>query len=181
MKFRILGPLEVFDGKRALEVGGAKQRSLLAVLLLNANQVVSSHRLIDAIWGEEPPETAGKAIQNYVSQLRRVLGKERLETKAPGYLLRVDRDELDAYVFETLIDQANAADGESGLAKLHEALALWRGPPLEEFADAQFAQPEIEHLRELRLACVEKRFDADLAHGRHSEVVGQLEALVAEE
>ena len=181
MKFRILGPLEVFDGNRALEVGGAKQRSLLAVLLLNANQVVSSHRLIDAIWGEEPPETAGKAIQNYVSQLRRVLGKERLETKAPGYLLRVDRDELDAYVFETLIDQANAADGESGLAKLHAALALWRGPPLEEFADAQFAQPEIEHLRELRLACVEKRFDADLAHGRHSELVGELEALVAEE
>jgi len=181
MKFRILGPLEVFDGNRALELGGAKQRRLLAVLLLNANQVVSSHRLIDAVWGEEPPETAGKAIQNYVSQLRRVMGKERLETKPPGYVLRVDRDELDAYQFEGLIDQANAADPEASLAQLHEALALWRGPPLEEFADAHFVQPEIEHLRELRLACVEKRFDAELAHGRHSELVGELEALVAEE
>src|SRR5262245_37405335 len=181
MKFRILGSLEVLDGNRALEVGGAKQRSLLAVLLLNANQVVSSHRLIDAVWGEVPPETAGKAIQNYVSQLRRVLGKERLETKPPGYLLRVERDELDAYQFEGLVDQANAADPEASLTQLHEALALWRGPPLEEFADAQFAQPEIEHLRELRLACVEKRFDAELARGGHSELVGELEALVAEE
>ncbi len=105
MEFRILGPLEVFDGERALNVGGAKQRSQLAVLLLNANQVVSSDRLLDALWGEEPSETARKAIQIYVSQLRTVLGKERLETKAPGYLLRVDRNELDLHRLETLLEQ----------------------------------------------------------------------------
>jgi DNA-binding SARP family transcriptional activator len=125
IEFRILGPLEVLDGGRALDVGGAKQRSLLAVLLLNANQVVSSDRLIDALWGEQPPGTAGKAIQIYVSQLRRVLGKKRLETKAPGYLLRVDGDELDLYRFETLLTQAKETDPEAASAKLHEALALW--------------------------------------------------------
>jgi DNA-binding SARP family transcriptional activator len=181
MEFRILGPLEVFDGERALDLGGTKQRSLLAVLLLNANQVVSSDRLIDALWGEEPPETAGKAIQVYVSRLRRELGKERLETKAPGYRLRIGWDELDAHRFKTLLEEARVADTEVGLAKLHEALALWQGRPLEEFAYAQFAQTEIGRLEELRLGCVEERVDADLAIGRHSELVSELEALVAEQ
>jgi DNA-binding SARP family transcriptional activator len=178
IEFRILGPLEVLDGGRALDVGGAKQRSLLAVLLLNANQVVSSDRLIDALWGEQPPGTAGKAIQIYVSQLRRVLGKKRLETKAPGYLLRVDGDELDLYRFETLLTQAKETDPEAASAKLHEALALWRGRPLEEFAYERFAQLQIGRLEELRLACIEKRVDTDLACGRHPELVGELEALV---
>jgi DNA-binding SARP family transcriptional activator len=179
MEFRILGPLEVIDGERTLDLGGAKQRSLLAVLLLNANEVVSSDRLIDALWGEEPPETAGQAIHVYVSQLRRVLGRDRVETKAPGYLLRVDRGELDAYQFEALLDQGKASDLEAGPAKLREALALWRGRPLEEFAYERFAQLEIGRLEELRLACVEERVDADLACGRHSELVGELDALVA--
>ena len=180
MEFRILGPLEVFDGERALNVGGAKQRSLLAVLLLNANQVVSSDRLLDALWGGEPSETARKAIQIYVSQLRTVLGKERLETKAPGYLLRLNRDELDLYRLETLLEQAKETDPAAASAKLHEALALWRGRPLEEFAYEGFAQLEIARLEELRLACLEERVGADLACGRHSELVGELEALVAE-
>jgi DNA-binding SARP family transcriptional activator/tetratricopeptide (TPR) repeat protein len=180
MEFRILGPLEVRDDGRALDVGGAKQRSLLAVLLLNANQVVSTDRLIDALWGEQPPETAGKAIQIYVSQLRRVLGKERLETTAPGYLLRVDDDELDLHRFETLLEQSKETDTEAASAKLRAALALWRGRPLEEFAYEPFAQLQIGRLEELQLACIEKRVDADLACGRHPELVGELEALVAE-
>jgi DNA-binding SARP family transcriptional activator len=180
MEFRILGPLEVFDGERALDVGRAKQRSLLAVLLLNANRVVSRDRLIDALWGDEPPETAAKAVQNYVSQLRRVLGRERVETKASGYLLQVDRDEFDAYRFETLLGQAKETDPETASAKFREALALWRGRPLEEFAYERFAQLEIGRLEESRLACLEERVDADLACGRHSELVGELEALVAE-
>jgi len=180
MEFRILGPLEVFDGERALDVGGAKQRSLLAALLLNANRVVSTDSLIDALWNAEAPETARKAIQNYVSQLRRVLGKERVETKASGYLLRVGRDELDASRFETLLEEAKETDPEAASAKFREALGLWRGRPLEEFAYERFAELETGRLEESRLACLEERVDADLACGRHSELVGELEALVAE-
>jgi DNA-binding SARP family transcriptional activator len=179
VEFRILGPLEVLDDGQALDLGGAKQRSLLAVLLLNANQVVSSDRLIDALWGEEPPETAAKALQVYVSQLRRVLGKECLETKAPGYRLQVEPNQLDLRVFESLLEEAKEAEPDAASPKLREALALWRGRPLGEFAYERFAQLEIGRLEELRVACLEERIEADLAHGRHHELVGELETLVA--
>src|SRR5919109_4501365 len=120
MDFRILGPLEVWaDGER-LELGGQKQRALLAMLLLDANRVVSRDRLIEALWEDEPPETALKALQVYVSQLRKLLGKERLVTRTPGYLLRVEPDELDLTRFEHLAE----------IGRPDEALALWRGPPL---------------------------------------------------
>jgi eukaryotic-like serine/threonine-protein kinase len=168
MEFRILGPLEVLSDGRALDLGGQKQRALLALLLLEANRPVSRDRLIDALWEEEPTATARKAIQVYVSQLRKLLGKERLLTRAPGYLLHTEADELDLARFQRL-----QAEG-----KLHDALALWRSPALAEFAQQRFAQTEIARLEELRLACLEERLDADLAEGRQAELVGELEALV---
>jgi DNA-binding SARP family transcriptional activator len=170
VEFRILGPLEViFDGK-ALDLGGPKQRAVLALLLLDANRVVSTDRLIEALWDETPPETAHKALQVYVSKLRKLLGRERLETKAPGYRLRVAPDELDLTRFQLLQQEG----------KPREALSLWRGPPLAELAYERFAQPEIERLAELRLSCLEERNERDLARGRHAEVIGELEALVRE-
>jgi WD40 repeat protein/DNA-binding SARP family transcriptional activator len=168
--YRILGPLEVLADRRPLDLGAHKQRALLAVLLLDANHVVSTDRLTDALWGETPPRTAGKALQVYVSELRKQLGRERVQTKAPGYLLRVEEGELDLERFERLHAEGRHAD----------ALSLWRGPPLAEFAFERFAQPEIARLEELRLVCLEDRIDEDLASGRHSGLVGELESLVNE-
>jgi predicted ATPase/DNA-binding SARP family transcriptional activator len=169
MEFRILGPLEVVVDGRALDLGGPKQRALLALLVMEANRVVSSDRLIDALWEEEPPETAQKALQVYVSQVRKVLGQERVRTVAPGYLLRVDADEFDLTRFERL----------RGEQRLREALALWRGPPLAEFAHLRFAQAEIERLEELRLGCLEERLRQDIDAGLGAELVAELESLVS--
>jgi DNA-binding SARP family transcriptional activator/tetratricopeptide (TPR) repeat protein len=170
MEFRILGPLEVLESGRTLELGGAKQRTLLAILLLHANEVVSTDRLIDALWEEDAPETGRKALQVYVSGLRKVLGKDRLQTQSPGYRLRVEPGELDLDCFERL-----AGDG-----RLAEALALWRGPPLAEFAYQRFAQAEISRLEDRRLALIEERIAVDLEAGRQAALVGELEALVGE-
>jgi DNA-binding SARP family transcriptional activator len=170
VEFRVLGPLEVVEDGRALALGGARQRALLAILLTRANEVVSTDRLIDDLWGDAPPKTAANTIQFYVSQLRKALGADRIATRAPGYAIRVEPGELDLERFERL--------AEAG--ELREALALWRGAPLAEFAYEAFAQTEIGRLEELRLAVLEQRIDGDLAHGRHTEVVGELEQLVAE-
>src|SRR5262245_12417244 len=170
VEFRILGPLEVFEGDRAVDVGGAKQRALLAILLLHANEVVSTDRLIDALWEEEPPETGRKALQVYISQLRKLLGRERIETRPPGYRLRVAEGELDRERCERLL-----GDGEPGMA-----LALWRGNPFADFAYEPFAQAEIARLEELRLTCLEERIESDLGAGRGSALIGELEALVEE-
>jgi DNA-binding SARP family transcriptional activator/tetratricopeptide (TPR) repeat protein len=171
MEFRILGPLEVCDeGGRTLDIGG-KQRALLALLLLNANEAVSTDRLIEDLWDGNPPDTAAKALQVYVSQLRKLLGRDRLQTRPPGYLLRVEPDELDVERFRRLQDNG----------KLQEALSLCRGPPLSDFADERFAQAEIGRLEELRLACLEERIEQDIAEGRHADLVGELEALVAKQ
>jgi DNA-binding SARP family transcriptional activator len=153
-----------------LDLGGQKQRALLALLLLDANRVVSTDRLIEALWGERPTPTARKALQVYVSQLRKLLGPERVETKTPGYLLRVEPGELDL----TLFEQFQAED------RLEEALALWRGRPLAEFAYEGFAQAQIARLEELRLVCLEERIERDLARGKHAAVVAELEALTKE-
>src|SRR5262245_2087489 len=169
MEFRILGPLEVLSAGQTLDLGGTKQRALLAMLLLHANEVVSSGRLIEAVWEDEPPETAEKGLQGYISQLRKLLGKERLTTKAPGYSLHVGPDELDFARFQLL-----QAEGRS-----HEALSLWRGAPLAEFSSQRFAEGEIARLEELHLACLEERIDCDLEAGRHAELIAELEALVA--
>jgi DNA-binding SARP family transcriptional activator/tetratricopeptide (TPR) repeat protein len=170
MDFRILGPLEVLSDGRALDLGGAKQRALLAVLLLNANSVVSTDRLADALWEDDPPDSAQKALQVHVSSLRKLLGRERLQTKAPGYLLRVHGDELDLERFLKLKEQ-----GQPG-----EALLLVRGPPLSDFVYRRFAQAEIARLEGLHLACLEERVEQDLQARRHAELTSELEALVTE-
>jgi eukaryotic-like serine/threonine-protein kinase len=168
--FRILGPLEVISDGKALDLGGPKQRALLALLLLEANRVVSSDRLIEALWEETPPPTARKALQVHVANLRKLVGKERLQTRAPGYLLRVAPGELDLTRFRHLREEG----------KLGEALALWRGPALAELAYERFAQPEIERLEELRVVALEERIERDLARGLHAQLVGELERLVSE-
>ena len=182
MEFRLLGPLEVVEHDRLLALGGVKQRSLLAILLLHANEVVSSDRLIGELWGQTPPSTAAKGVQVYVSRLRKELGVEgRLMTQAPGYILRVDASELDLARFEQLLAEARGADASSAAQKLGRALALWRGPALADLAYEPFAQSEIGRLEELRWVALEQRIEADLAGGRHAELVGDLEVLIAEQ
>ena len=163
---------------RSLELGGAKERSLLAILLLHANQVVSTDRLIDELWGAEPPATGAKSVQVMVSRLRKKLGDGQIATHPPGYVLRVDPAELDLAHFERLVGEARGAAPENAGHKLRQALALWRGPPLADLAYQPFAQAEVARLEELRLAALDQRIDADLAAGRHAELVGELEALV---
>ena len=180
MDFKLLGPLEVADRDRSLALGGVKQRSLLAILVLHANTVVSSDRLIDELWGDTPPQTAAKSLQVQVSRLRKQLGKDRLGTRPPGYVLNLDASELDLTRFEQLFGEARGSDPETAAQKLRQALALWRGPALADLAYQPFAQAEIARLEELRLAALEHRIDADLATGRHAEIAGELEALVAE-
>ena len=180
MDFRILGPLEVWDGDRQVSVRGAKQRALLAVLLLHANEVVSADRLLDLLWGDDPPEAT--ALRVRVSQLRKALGTagDAIGTQSPGYVLRVGDDELDLRRFERLVGQTADMSGEDAAEQLRRALGLWRGAPLAEFAYDDFAQTAIARLEELRLTVVEKRIDADLALGRHRDVIPELEALVDE-
>ena len=180
MDFRLLGPLEVVEHDRLLALGGGRQRSLFAVLLLHANEVVSNDRLIDALWGQTPPATAAKSVQVYVSRLRKELGEGRLVTRAPGYLLTVERSELDLGRFEQLLGEARTADPSSAAELLRRALALWRGPALGDLAYEPFVQNEIARLEELRWAALEQRIDTDLACGRHADLVGELEGLVRE-
>jgi len=180
MEFRLLGPFEVVEHDRLLELGGRKQRSLLAVLLLHANEVVSTDRLMDELWAQTPPRTAAKSIQLYVWRLRKELGEGRIVTRAPGYMLRVEPSELDLARFEQLLVEARRTDPNSAAQKVRGALALWRGPPLGDFAYEPFARGQIARLEELRWAALEQRIDADLAGGRHAELVGELEALVVE-
>jgi predicted ATPase/DNA-binding SARP family transcriptional activator len=153
-------------------------------LLLHANRVLSRDRLIDELWGAQPPPTAVTSLQVYVSRLRKLLPPETLLTRPPGYLLAVDPNDLDLQRFEHLLKQGHEAlaDGDAGQAArvLHEALTLWRGPALAEFAFEPFAQNEIARLEDLRLGAVEERIEADLALGRHADVIGELEALVRE-
>jgi DNA-binding SARP family transcriptional activator len=180
MEFRLLGPLEVVEQDRLLALGGGRQRSLFAVLLLHANEVVSTDRLSDAIWGQDPPRRSAKSIQVYVSRLRKELGEGRLVTRPPGYVLRVESSELDLGRFEHLVGEARGADPSTAAERLREALKLWRGPALSDLAYEPFVQNEIARLEELRWAALERRLDADLATGRHAELVGELEALVAD-
>jgi YVTN family beta-propeller protein len=184
MDFRLLGGLEVWDGEQQVPLGGGKQRAVLALLLLHANEVLATDRLIDELWGENPPETARTALQVYVVRLRKALGAERIRTHEPGYVLELAPHELDVIRFERLVQEARvlrASREEARAAQaLREALALWRGPPLADFTYQPFARTEIARLEELRLTALEERIDADLALGRGSDLVGELEALVAE-
>jgi DNA-binding SARP family transcriptional activator len=169
MEYRVLGSLEVREADGPLPLGGEKQRVLLALLLLNANRVVSRDRLIDELWGENLPKTAVQSLQVYVSRLRKLLPEGVLQTRPPGYLLQVEPDALDLGRFESL-----RASG-----RFEEALALWRGPALAEFEEP-FARLEGARLEDLRLATLEDRIDADLALGRHAELIGELETLIAQ-
>ena len=144
MEFRILGPLEVVEQGRALPLGGARQRTLLALLLTRANEVVSADRLIDELWGAQPPRTAANALQYHVSQLRKALApREAIVTQDPGYVIRIGPDELDLLRFETLVEEARGAEPELAALRLREALDLWRGPALADLAHESFAQTEM--------------------------------------
>ena len=182
MEFRILGQFTVLDEGRELPLGGARQRSVLAILLLHANEPVPATMLVDELWGARPPPTANKTVQVYVSRFRKALGEEAIETRPTGYLLRLEASALDSLRFEALLEQGGRllAEGvpEKAGAVLREGLALWRGPALADFRNEQFARNEIGRLEELRLVALEQRLGADLALGRGSEVVGELEALV---
>jgi DNA-binding SARP family transcriptional activator len=185
LDFRILGPLEVVGDHGALRLGGRKQRATLAILLLNVNRVVSVDRLADDLYSGAPPVTAVTQVQRQISELRKLLGAEHtVETRAPGYLLRLAPEQLDLHRFERLAAEGNRLleRGEAPRAGelLREALALWGGPPLADLGYESFAQPAIERLEEIRLAAVEQRIDADLALGRTAELIGELEQLVAD-
>ena len=186
MRFGILGPLEVADeGGRGVVLGGRRQRSVLAILLLHANEVVARDRLMEELWSGQPPASAATSLHAHVSRLRRALGEDRrIVTAGGGYLIRVADGELDRDRFERLVqDGAGAISrGDWGLAcgRLGEALSLWRGPPLSDFAYDSFAQAEIARLEELHVGAVERRIEAELALGRDATVVGDLERLVRE-
>ena len=184
LQFRILGPLEVVERDSPLSLGGAKQRAVLAILLLHRGEAISSERLIEELWGERPPATAAKTLQGYVFHLRRALGDGLLHTRRPGYELELAPGQLDADEFERLAAEGRAAlsDGDPAAAArcLRDALELWRGPPLADFAYESFAQAEIARLQEARVAALEDRIDADLELGRQEQLVGELDALVRE-
>src|SRR5438132_11263892 len=185
LEFRLLGPVEAVIDGRPVALPAAKPRALLAVLLLSSNRVVSVDRLIDDLWGEEPPETATKALQGYVSQLRKALGADRLLTKPPGYSLRVEEGELDLDSFERLVREGRellgSGDSKAAAKRLAEALGLWRGTPFAEFESEPFARDAGARLEDARLAALEERIEADLALGRHARLIPELEELVARE
>jgi predicted ATPase/DNA-binding SARP family transcriptional activator len=181
IEFRVLGALEAVDQDGPIALGGPQQRALLAVLLLHRGQPVSSDRLIDALWGEQPPRSAVKIVQGYVSHLRKVLGDGLLVTRGRGYVLQTQPRQTDVERFALLVAEGQRAlgNGEAGsaAARLREALGLWRGPPLADFAYEPFAQSEIARLDEARVVALGARIDADLALGRETQLVGELEAL----
>src|SRR5262245_3144474 len=170
MEFRLLGPLEVVgDDGAPIALGGRRRRALLALLLLSPNESISTDRLIEGIWGESPPPSAGGALQVHVHALRKALGAERVVTRPPGYLVRVEPDELDLTRFERLLAEGRHA----------EALALWRGPALADIAYEPFALGEAARLANARLTALEARIEADLEAGRHDALTAELEALAA--
>ncbi|HEX9094647.1 MAG TPA: BTAD domain-containing putative transcriptional regulator [Candidatus Dormibacteraeota bacterium] len=185
MKFKVLGPMEVRRGDQALSLGGAKQRALLAILLIEANHVVGLERLAELLWRDEPPPTSDHIIEVYVSQLRRALEPAGapynvLVRKPSGYMLQVARDAVDAAEFQDLVEAAKSAAPEEADAQLTRALSMWRGPALADFAGEPFAVSEAARLNELRLHAREERIEAELALGRHGRLIGELQALVDE-
>jgi DNA-binding SARP family transcriptional activator/ABC-type transport system substrate-binding protein len=181
LEFRILGELEVVEGGRRLDLGGAKQRAVLAILLLRRGEAVSSDRLIDELWGERPPATAAKTLQVYVSHLRKSLGEGAIETRGRAYALALEPGQVDATRFERLAAEGRGAlhegDATGAAERLREALAIWRGPALADFAYEPFAQTESARLEETRLGALEDRIEADLARGEHASLCAELEAL----
>ena len=191
MEIRFLGPFDVVDADRPISLGGRRQRALLASLALRPGKVVPVAQLIDDLWPEGPPDSAHNALQAYVSRLRKALRRDPADPAAEvirfergGYVLDLSEVEIDSDRFARLFEEGErnmrAGDAEEAASVLREALALWRGPALADFADAPFAQAEIARLEGLRLTAIEARIDADLACGRHAALVPELEALVKE-
>lgn len=184
LEFRILGPLEVVGERGPIRLGGSRQRATLALLLLNANRVVSVDRIVENLYADAAPVTALKQVQRQISELRKALGSSAIETRSPGYAIRLSPGQLDLSVFERLAAEAaetfSADDPRRAADLLRQALELWRGDPLADLTYESFAQASIERLHEIRLAALEQRIDADLAHGRHNELVAELEQLVQE-
>ena len=183
LDFRVLGPFEVHDGERQLALGGTRQRSVLAILALNAGETVSGDRLIDELWGDQPPADAQTALQQHVSRLRKALEPHAvLVTRAPGYVLEVTPEQLDLERFRALSEQGrrelDADEPDEAAQTLRRALALWRGSPFADLANEAFAVEAARVLDEERLAALETRIAADLARGQHAELVGELTSLV---
>jgi DNA-binding SARP family transcriptional activator len=173
MEFCLLGPLVVREGGRELPITGIKERSVLAMLLLEEGRVVSADRLIDELWDDEPPPTARGSLQVRIAGLRQALGKQRIVSEGRGYRILLAPGELDVTRFQRLLEQG-------GEAHLREALAIWQGPALADFLDQRWAQAAAARLEELRLAALERRIEVDLEAGRHAQVVSELEAQVRE-
>jgi len=185
VELRILGPFQAFDDSgREVGLPTGRERALLVALVLRRGEVVSVDALLEVLWGDAAPSTAVKAVQGYVSHLRRVLGSDgAIVTQPPGYVLRIPAEAVDAQQFESLAAEGWRTledDREAALATFDRALALWRGPALAEFAFADFAQRDITRLEELRLETLEGRFEAMLGLGRHGAIVAELETRVAE-
>ncbi len=182
MDYRILGPLEAFDGERAISLGGARQRAVLALLVLHGNETLTSDVIVDELWGEEAPPTAVKVLQNCVSALRKELPPETIRTIAGAYSLTLEPEELDRDRFERLLAGGRAAlaagDHADAAEQLRTALALWRGAPLSDFAYEAFANEEVARLDELHVGAQEDLIEAELALGHHDELVPELESLV---
>jgi DNA-binding SARP family transcriptional activator len=178
VEFAILGPLEARAEGEPLALGGPKQRALLAALLLDAGRVVSLDRLVEMLWSGAPPATATASLQNFIAQLRKALGTDAIETRPPGYVIRLEPEQLDAARVRGLVDEARASEPARRAELLDEALGLWRGEPLAEFRYEAFAQEEIARLEEFRLTLLEERAEARLAIGEHAALVSDLEALV---
>ncbi|MGA4544927.1 BTAD domain-containing putative transcriptional regulator [Uniformispora flossi] len=198
MRFTMLGPLEAVRDDGPVPLGGTNQRALLAFLLLHPNRVVATSELVKALWGEAAPPTARKMVQNAVAGLRRALGTDtgtgtgtgtdtgpELATVSPGYVLRIDPDAIDLTQFDTLIRRGRAAlragDSEPGALLLREALGLWQGPVVADVAETGVRWPELAVIRETRLTAFEECVEAELALGRHREVVGELAAMGQQE
>ena len=188
MDFGILGPLEVLDEGRAVALAGDRQRALLGLLLIHANETLSTERLADELWGDSAPASATKTVQVRVSRLRKALGEagrpELLVTRQHGYELQVDPERIDARRFERLVEEGRAeltgSRPKRAAEKLELGLSIWRGAALADLAYEPFAQAEIGRLEELRLTALEQLIEARLQLGRHGEVIPQLEALIAE-
>ena len=178
LEFRILGPLEVVDGDTPVPLSGRNQRALLALLLLRSGRPLSSERLVNELWGEHPPRTATTSLQNTISQLRKLLGHDLLHTRPAGYVLELDDDQLDLVRFERLVREARTLEPPERVKALREALALWRGAPLADLELEDFAQRDIERLKDLRLGVLEERIGADLEADFDSDLVTEIESLV---
>src|SRR4051794_2114682 len=184
MEFRVLGPVQVVAGSDAVELASGLEVALLSRLLIAGDAVVSRDRLIDALWGERPPPSASQAVQVYVHRLRRRLGPDRIAREGPGYRVCVEPGELDRQRFELLAGRGRSeltgGDADAAASSLREALELWRGPAYEDVQYEAFAQAGGARLGGLRLAALEDRIEADLALGRHRDLVSEVEALVSE-